>query len=187
MAVITTVFSEYEVRQANFKIGENVWPIKCIGKWEEALESRTVNKKCRGVVAKTRTRGTGAGTCKVSAHVPIELYWALHGMNSDDLADGVHGYGTDSLHPVVVITLDVYDEDDVEKFKAYPVCTVTTGPNRNTENGADEVAEIDIDVALSPDENGRGMYEALANDLSENIKSAWMDSFTPSLVNTATV
>lgn len=187
MAVITTVFSEYEVRQANVKIGQNVWPIKCIGKWEEAMESRTVNKKCRGVIAKTRTRGTGAGTCKVSAHVPMELYWALHGMNNDSLADGVHGYGTASLHPVACITLDVFDEDDVEKFKAYPVCTVTTGPNRNTENGADEVAEIEIEVAVSPDDNGTGMYEALADGLADEIKSAWMESFTPELVSVATV
>lgn len=185
--VVSTVFSEYEVRQANFKIGEDVWHVKCIGKWEEAMESRTVSKKCRGVVAKKRTKGTGAGTCKVTAHIPMELFHVLHGMNSDDLADGVHGYGTDSLHPEAVITLDVFDEDDVEKFKAYPVSTVTTGPSRSVENGADEVAEVDIEVAVSPDENGRGMYEALASELSESIKSAWMDNFTPELVKTATV
>lgn len=184
---VTTVFSEYEVRLANVKIGEEFWPIKCIGTWEEAMESRTVSKKCRGVVAKTRTKGTGAGTCKVTAHIPLELYHALHGMKNDDLADGVYAYGTSSLHPVACITLDVFDEDDVEMFKAYPVCTVTTGPSRKVENGAEEVAEVELEVAVSPDDNGQGVYEALANGLAENIKTAWMESFTPELVKTATV
>ncbi|MBQ9785061.1 MAG: phage tail protein [Clostridia bacterium] len=187
MAVTTTVYSYYEVRLANVKIGENVWPIKCIGKFEEAMEARTVTKKCRGVVAKQRTKGTGAGTCKVSAHIPLELYHALHGMDSDDLADGVYAYGTKSMHPIAVVTLDVYDEDDVEMFRAYPVCTVTTGPNRNTENGADEVAEVELEIGVAPDDNGYGVYEALAEGLSESIKTAWMENFTPTLVTTATV
>ena len=184
---VTTVFSEYEVRLANVKIGENVWPIKCIGTWEEAMEARKVTKKCRGVVAKQRTKGTGAGTCKVTAHIPLELYHALHGMDLDELADGVYAYGTSSLHPVACITLDVYDEDDVEMFKAYPVCTVTTGPSRKVENGAEEVAEVELEVGVSPDDNGQGVYEALADGLAESIKTAWMESFTPELVQAATV
>lgn len=177
-----TVFSEYEVRQANVKVGERVWPIKCIGKWEEAMEARKTVKKCRGVVAKQRTRGTGAGTCKVTAHIPMELFNVLHGMEDDELAEGVYAYGTASLHPVAVITLDVFDEDDNEKLKAYPVCTVTTGPTRNVENGAEEVAEVDLEVGVAPDDTGRGVYEALASNLSEEIKTAWMEGFTPELV-----
>lgn len=187
MAVTTTVFSDYEVRQANVKIGERLWPIKCIGKWEEAMEAVKVVKKCRGVVAKQRTRGTGAGTCKVTAHIPLELYRVFHGMENEELADGVFAYGTSSLHPVAVITLDVFDEDDVELFRAYPVCTVTTGPTRNTENGAEEVAEVEMEIGVSPDDNGQGVYEALADGLAESIKTAWMENFTPELVQAATV
>lgn len=187
MANTATVFSEYEVRLMNISIGEDSWPIKCIGKWEESMEVRKTVKKCRGVVSKQRTRGTGSGTCKVTAHMPYECYYALHGMNNEKLADGVKGYGTDSVHPVACITLDVFDEDDIEKFKAYPNCVATTGPARSVENGAEEVAEVELEVGVSPDDNGIGVYEALADKVSEEIKSAWMESFTPELVRVATV
>ena len=52
-------------------------------------------------------------------------------------------YGKNSLHPTFTITADVYDEDDVRKLKAYPMCTMSTGPARKVENGADEVAEVE--------------------------------------------
>lgn len=183
----STVFSEYEVRLMNIIIDGTVWPIKCIGKWEESMEVRKTVKKCRGVVAKQRTRGTGSGTGKVTAHMPYECYNALHGMDNESLADGVKGYGTDSVHPVAVITQEVYDEDDVLKLKAYPNCVATTGPARSVENGAEEVAEVELEVGISPDDNGIGVYEALADGLAEGIKIAWMESFTPELVQVATV
>lgn len=178
----TTVFSEYEVRQANVIVGDKVWPVKCIGKWEEEMEVRKAVKKCRGKVAKQRTRGTGSGTCKVTCHIPYECYYALHGMESEALKTGVMGYGADSLHPVACVTLDVFDEDDVEKLKAYPCCTATSGPARSVENGAEEVAEVELELGVSPDENGFGMYEALADGLDGSVKSAWMDGFSASLV-----
>lgn len=178
----STVFSEYEVRQANVTVGEKMWEIKCVGKWEEEMEVQKTVKKCRGKVAKQRTRGTGSGTCKATCHMPYECYYALHGMDSDGLKAGVKGYGTDSLHPVALVTLDVYDEDDVEKLKAYPCCTAVSGPARSVENGAEEVAEVELELGVSPDENGFGMYEALAEGLDSQVKSGWMGAFSTALV-----
>lgn len=185
-AINETIFSEYDVKVLNFIFGtgeaKEVWPVKVIGKLEEESETRKMIKKGRGVQIKNRTWGTGAGTLKLTAHIPYALYVKLHGMDDDKLAEGVHAYGRNSKHPETVVTGDVFDEDDVEKFKAWPSCVVSTGPARSVENGAEEVAETDLEIGFSPDETGRGVYEALADEVTEAIKTGWMDSFTPALV-----
>ena len=178
-----TVFSEYEARTLYAKVGEDdACPIKCTGSIEEESEVITISKKCRGVVSKKRTRGTGGGTLKVSAHMPYELYVKLMGMDSAALADGVYGYGRASVHPEFTLTGDVFDEDDVEKLKAWPRCVMNAGPANKIENGSEEVAEVEMEIGFMPDENGFGHYEALAEGLASGIQTKWLESFTPSLV-----
>ncbi|MGN0301597.1 MAG: hypothetical protein ACI4BI_01815 [Anaerotardibacter sp.] len=176
-----TVFSEFECDLMNFKIAETDYEIKCIGSVEESNEVRNVTKKCRGVVTKKRTYGTGTGTLKLTAHMPYEAYNAIHAMNSEKLAEGVKGYGRDSLHPEFPITAHIKDEDGIEKYKAWPICTASTGPARKIENGAEEVAEVELEIGFTSDENGFGFYEALASDITE-LKDQWMKNFTPDLV-----
>lgn len=182
----TTVFSEYEARELNIIFPDNSYvTVECLGTIEEEATVRKVEKKCRGVVRKSRTRGTGSGTIKISAHMPYQGYLKLHAMDSDDkLIDGVHAYGNKSLHPNVVVTSDLYDEDDNRKFKAWPKCTATTGPVRKTENGAEEVAEVEIEFAYSPDDYGNGVYECLYADLEDDTaKTSWLTGFKPEMVH----
>lgn len=184
----SAVFSEYEVAQMNVIFANGDYgTVECMGSFEEEMAVKNVSKKCRGVVTKNRTMGTGAGTGKVTAHMPYEIYYKLHDMGKATLASGVKAYGYNSMHPEVCITMDVFDEDGVEKYKAYPCAVVSTGPARKVENGADEVAECELEFAFSPDANGFGMYEALANDLASGIKTNWMTAFQPSLVAASTV
>lgn len=190
-AVNETIFSEYDVKVLNFIFGtgeaKEVWPVKVVGKLEEESEIRKLIKKGRGVRIKNRTWGTGAGTLKLTAHMPYGLYVKLHGMDGEKLADGVHAYGRNSKHPEACVTGDVFDEDDVEKLKAWPKCVVSTGPARKVENGAEEVAETELEIGFGPDEEGNGMYEALADEVTEPIKAGWMESFAPALVAAPTV
>lgn len=189
-----TVFSEYEVYRMGVIFGsvtdgaepEN-YQVPCIGSSEEELEVRTVTKKCRGTVSKERTQGTGAGTLKVSLHCPVELFRRLYGMTTEGLADGVWAYGKNCLHPVVCITQHVKDEDGNIKYKAYPKATIKSGMARKTENGADEVAEIELEISIMPDDTDNGMYESLKDDLTdEGIIEKWMTAFTPDLVKKKT-
>lgn len=183
-AIEQTVFSEYEARKVNVIIGQEVGTIKCLGKIEEEATVRTVTKNCRGVVAKTITRGTGSGVITISAHIPIALYRKMLSMADESLVTGVYTYGRNSLHPNFTLTADVFDEDDNEKLKAWPVCNMNTGGQSVIENGAEEVAEVEIEVAYSPDDYGNGFYEALVADLSDDtIKTDWMEKFTPELVH----
>lgn len=183
VAIAETVFSEYEVRSMNMLFGSDTGTIHCIGSVEEESEVIKITKKCRGVVAKSRTRGTGNGTLKVTMHIPWALYVKVSGMESDDLIEGVYAYGQSSIHPEFCLTADVYDEDDIEKFKAWPRCVLSTGPARKVENGSEEVAEIEAEISFMPDSYGIGVYEALASDIAADVKGKWLNAFEPSLVH----
>ena len=118
----------------------------------------------------------------MTAHIPYELYVRLHDMQREELVEGVYAYGQASLHPEVCVTADIFDEDDNEKFKAWPRCVISTGANQSIENGSDEVAEVELEIGYMPDDYNEGFYEALAANLDETVKTAWLNSFTPALV-----
>lgn len=183
-----TVFSEYEARELGFKVGsEEAILVPCVGTVEEELEVKVISKKCRGVVKKKRPRGTGNGTIKITAHFPYELVNKLYAMNIEGLKDGVVAYGQKSLHPEFTLTMDVFDEDDNEKLKAYPCSIIESNLVRKIENGAEEVAEMDLEVSVMPDDDGQGMYECLVDDLTDQaVKTSWMSSFTSDLVKVET-
>jgi hypothetical protein len=146
------------------------------------MEAKVVSKSCRGVVIKETVRGTGKGTLNISMHCPWEVYTQMYGMDLDTLVDGVKAYGQNSRHEAFAIVQHVFDEDGVEKFKAYPNCIMKSGLARKIENGAEEVAEIEMEISVMPDTYGNGVYEALATELTdETLKSKWMTGFEPSL------
>lgn len=181
------VFSEFELRAMGFKIGdeENYSPVNCVGSSEETMNTKIIKKKCRGVVAKEVVKGDGTGTLKITAHIPYEVYTKMYGMTLDGLVSGVQAYGQKSVHKNMSIVQDVYDEDGNEKLKAYPNCILETGVSRKIENGAEEVAELELEIAIMPDDDGNGMYEVIVTDLGsgkENVKNQWMTAFGPELV-----
>lgn len=183
------VFSEYEVRQVGFKFeGEEDFIVaECVGSCEETMNTRVITKKCRGIVKKKVVKPDGTGTLKFSMHMPWDVYVKAFGMEDETVKDGVKTYGMNSTHQKFCIVEQVFDEDDNEKLKAYPVCVVETGKTTKTENGAEEVAEVELEVAVSPDDYGNGVYEALVSELADQtVKSSWMTAFTPELVRTTT-
>lgn len=179
------VFSEYELREMGIKFAssEAYQTVECIGSCEEELESRTVTKKCRGNVVKTKTKGTGKGTLKISAHIPYEIYTQAYGMELDTLKNGIKAYGQDSVHEEFSVTQLVKDEDGIVKYKAYPNCVIQSGIVRKIENGAEEVAELELEVSVMPDKYGIGMYEALASE--STAITNWMTAFTPEMAQIA--
>ena len=179
------VFSDFELDQLGVKFtgGEKYESVNCVGSCEEEMESKTITKSCRGVVVKTLSRGTGKGTLKLTAHIPWAVYNEAYGMELETLAEGVKAYGRNSIHKGFSIVMHIKDEDGVEKLKAYPNCIITTGVARKIENGAEEVAELELEIAVSPDEYGNGLYEAIVSELTDDtIKITWMSAFTPELI-----
>lgn len=183
--MLENVFSEYEVDELGFKFEDDTayQSAKCIGASEEEMEVKVITKLCRGVVAKEKVKGTGRGTVKITAHIPYDIYVAMYGMELDTLLAGVRGYGRNSVHKHFSMVAHVTDEDGHEKLKAYPNCVVKTGKSSKIENGAEEVAQIELEVSVSPDEYGQGVYEAVVDtSLDETVKDTWMTAFTPTLV-----
>ena len=183
------VFSDFEVKQIGFKFksADSYNVAKCVGSLEEEMESKVITKSCRGVVVKKIVKGTGNGTLKVTLHMPWDIYTTAYGMNLDTLIEGVKAYGRNSVHESFSTVLDVEDEDGAEKLKAYPNCIMETGVTRKIENGAEEVAEVELEISTMPDEYGNGMYEALADELKdETVKDKWLTEFTPAMVQTVT-
>lgn len=184
MATTNPVFSDFEIDKMSVKFdGESsAIEVNCIGSVEEEMTTKAITKKCRGVVAKNIVKGTGEGTLTISAHVPYNVFTLAFGMGLDTLKNGVVAYGSNSRHKEFTLTMHVVDEDGVEKYKAYPKCIISARPTIAVENGAEEVAEVELTVTVSPDENGNGMYEALAAGLDTTISGAWMSGFTTDLV-----
>lgn len=178
------VFSEYEVKNASIKFdgGETFEKLGCVGSIDESMETVTVTKKCEGIVTKSVTRGTGNGELKISLHMRYDLYTQVFGMEDSALKEGVVGYGRTSRHKNFALVAEVKDEDGNIKYVAYPKLVASSGLANKIENGAEEVAEIELTVAVTPDENGFGKYEALDKLLDTNLKGQWMTAFTPDLV-----
>lgn len=178
------VFSEYEIKDSSIKFedSETFEKIGCVGTINETLETLTVTKKCEGVVVKSVTRGSGNGELTMSLHMRYDLYVQMFGMEDEALADGVLGYGQNSRHKNFAFVAKVKDEDGNVKYIAYPNLIIQSGLANKIENGAEEVAEIEITVVVQPDENGFAKYEALDILLDQTIKGKWMTEFTPELV-----
>jgi hypothetical protein len=183
------VFSEFEVKEQWIKVAgeENYSTMSCVGSSEEELEVKVITKKCRGVKAKEKVKGTGSGTLTESLHVPRDVYNKMYDMTRVNLKKGVYAYGQNSSHPEFSITQRVLDEDDEEKFKAYPRCILESGPKRSVENGQEEVPELELTITLLPDDNGECMYEALKSELDEEIAGKWLEHFDTSLVQSTVV
>ena len=182
-----TSYSEYEVTKIGFKFeGEDAYvSVACVGSSEEEMEQKAIKKKCRGVETTVAVKGTGKGTVKVSLHIPIAVYDNFYGMKLDSLIDGVTAYGRNSRHKRFAMVQEVEDENGILKNKAYPSCIVETGKKSKVENGGEEVAEIEIEIAVAPDEFGNGVYEAIPDNLDEEGKAKiadWMTAFTPEMV-----
>ena len=109
-------------------------------------------------------------------------------MINEGLIDGVRAYGQNSLHKEFVLTADVFDEDGDEKYKAYPRCLVQSNLSRKTENGAEEVAEMELEISVMPDNDGNCLYEAIVSGIQDvTVKKDWLTKFTPSMVKVSSV
>ena len=61
---------------------------------------------------------------------------------------------------------------------------MSSAPSCSIENGAEEVAEIEIEINLFADDNGNVKYEAINSD-GFALADTWMTSWTPELVKQA--
>lgn len=174
-----TVFSEFFLDELGFIFSDGTtFDVTCVGKLEESMETKTITKSCRGRVKKSRTKGR-QGTITINAHLPYDLKLKLYSMAEQ--ADGVYGYGTESLHSEITVTAKVLDEDDVVQYRAYPVAVCNT-KSTSIDDEATEVAMDELEFTVTADDNEMIVYQALADDITTAIADSWMTGFTADLI-----
>ena len=183
MAKIETVFSEYEIKNSSIKFAsaEAFTKIGCVGSAEEELAVIVVQKKCEGQVAKSVSKGATSGTLNLTLHMRHNLYVEAFGMALDSLKEGVYAYGKNSRHKEFCFVAEVFDEDGNKKLIAYPRCVMASAPKGTIENGAEEVAEIEVEINLFADDEGNVKYEAVVSEMTEDISAQWMSQWTANL------
>lgn len=179
------VYSPYECDQLAIKVAgdEEYTRDDCIGKLSVERETKTVTKSCRGVVKKRKTKPTGNGTITLSLHIKLSLYRAINNMVNEGLQPGVYAFDNTAAMPEFSIAARVKDEDDNVMFKGFPRCKIEEINSLQIENGAEEVAEVEMTVSYMPDDYNKGEYEALETELTGTVLNAnnWMTDFSSEL------
>ena len=175
------VYSYFECDQLGIKVAgdEEYTRDDCIGSLTVERETKTVTKSCRGVVKKRKTKPTGNGTIKLKMHIKMALYRKIHAMTNEGLQPGVYAFDNTEPMPEFAVTARVKDEDDNVMFLGYPRCKIEEINSLEIENGAEEVAEVEMSVSYMPDDYNKGEYQALEVELTGDVLNAdnWMTDF----------
>lgn len=154
----------------------------CVGNASGETTLRELVKRCEGVEVKKRVKPEKMDLT-ISAHVPVPVMRKLFGMSNETLIQGVYKYSIDAKGKEFVFTADVMDEfEDVTKLIAFPHCMSSAGLQFSVENGADEVAEMELSLTAYPDKKGNIYYEGYVSEMSENIQEQWHTDFEYELV-----
>lgn len=155
----------------------------CLGSIEGETESITVVKNCEGREAKSKTKPVKMNLT-VNAHIPVAVARDYFGLKTDGLKPGIWAYGDLSSGKRFVFTADVIDEfEDIVKLIAFANCSNNAGFKIAVENGAEEVAQLELTFTALADSLGKFYYEALVAELEdETVATTWHKDFTPELV-----
>ena len=176
------VYSYFECDQLAMKVaGDEAYTRDdCIGSLNVERETKTVTKSCRGVVKKRKTKPTGNGTIELKLHMKLALYRRINAMTNEGLQPGVYAFDNTQYMPELALTARVKDEDDNIMFLGYPRCKVEEINKLEIENGAEEVAEVEMKLSYMPDDFNKGEYQALEAELTGDVLNAknWMTAFS---------
>ena len=191
---IITEFDAVSLRNVTAQFFEGGTPAPgtsfgCAGSVEGETESIEIVKRCAGVTTKKITKPQQMNLT-YSGHLPVKVLRDVFGLTNEGLKPGVYSYGQDARPKNFILTADVVDEfEDVTKLIAFPGVTTSTGLKiQGIENGAEEVAEIELEFTVLPDENRQFYYEALVPELDDQtVADQWHTAFSRELVEAVPV
>jgi hypothetical protein len=169
-------FFENGVQQTGTKFG-------LLGSVEGETEVIEIVKKAEGIEVKRKSKPVKM-TLTVSGHIPVKVARDFFGLKTDGLKPGIWAYGTLSKGKDFVFTADVIDEfEDIVKLIAFANCSDTAGFKIAIENGADEVAMVELEFTALKDSLGNFYYEALVDELADaTVATQWHTKFDAALV-----
>ncbi|MBR9689171.1 phage tail protein [Bacillus cereus] len=173
------VFDAVEIKNASllFK-GESVTsPFGCIGKLDAETEIKTISKICGGVPKKKKAKPTQL-TVKISGHMELKAARKMFGLKNEGLIDDVYSYGIESVGEDFSFVAEEYDTfEDNNRLIAFPNCSAATGFVKSIENGADELAEFEVEITALPDAYGEFYYEGI--NLPADVQTKWLTKLNP--------
>ncbi|MGR5901145.1 phage tail protein [Bacillus cereus] len=173
------VFDAVEIKNASllFK-GESVTsPFGCIGKLDAETEIKSIAKLCGRVPKKKKAKPTQL-TVKISGHMELKAARKMFGLKNEGLIDGVYSYGVESVGEDFSFVAEEYDTfEDNNRLIAFPNCSAATGFVKSIENGADELAEFEVEITALPDTYGEFYYEGI--NLPADVQTKWLTKFDP--------
>ncbi|MCV9886239.1 phage tail protein [Metabacillus halosaccharovorans] len=189
MATIVEDFAPTAIKNASVQFKESDGTVQpgtkfgCVGSMEGETTLKELIKRCEGVEVGKKIKPEKIDLT-ISGHIPIAVVRNFFGINTDNLKPGIYKYSTQSKAKEFIFTADVIDEfEDVVKLIAFPKAVSAIGFKFAVENGADEVAEMEVEITAYPDENGNLYYEALVAELTDTtVADTWHTQFNYALV-----
>lgn len=179
MPVTVDVFDAVEIKNASvlFKGSSVTDPFGCVGKLDAETEIKSIEKKCGGVTEKKKSKPTKL-TVKISGHMKLKVIRDIFGISNDGLVTDVYAYGIESLGKDFAF---VAEENDIfegnKRLIAFPNCSAATGFVKSVENGAEELAEFELEITALPDQYGKFYYEGI--NLTGTVAQTWLTKFDP--------
>lgn len=158
-------------------------PMGCVGTLGMEADVRTISKKCEGVTTDEITK-TNFYTVTFAGHATIGLIRDIFGLSNEGLKKGVYAVGKKTNGKKGVFTFVAEDMYGTQrKLMAYPKMGVVNGYAFSHENGADEIAETEIEFKAMADTLGNFYYEAYEDEVDdEAVKTGWSKTFDEELV-----
>lgn len=182
-----TSFDFLRVTNGNYKpaSGANML-LGCTGGISGETDVKTVTKMCEGIPVREQ-QVPQFMTLTFRGHVYVDVYRSLFGIVNTGLKVGVYSYGSTSAGSSGTLTFKLVDMDGVkEKLIAFPNVKLNTGFVFSYENGAEEVAEVEMEFKAMVDAQSRFYYEGFVDDITDAaIKSGWAAAFNYDLVKLA--
>lgn len=158
----------------------------CNGQLSGETEMKTIVKKCGATEVKSKAKPIGM-TVTITAHVPVEVFRNFYGLEQDaQLKKGIYSYGPSSTGRDFSLAVQVVDDfEENEKLLAFLSATSNTGLTFTIENGADEVAALELETKILVDEFGYFYHEAIVPELEEDLTDKWMSLLSGEVLSIA--
>lgn len=182
---VVTTFDNVSIKRIafNFKNAENAIATDCNGQLDGETEMQTVVKKCGATEVKSKSKPINM-TVTITAHVPMEVYRRFNGLKQDErIKPGIYSYGPDSVGEDFSLAAEIVDDfEENSKLVGMLACTSNTGLTFSIENGADEVAALELETKVMQDEFGKFYHEAIVAELEEDLTDQWMTNLSDDVI-----
>lgn len=135
-------------------VGGTEVDLGCVGALSGQAEVRTKQLMCAGVPVAQKTKPLSM-ELTYRGHIPVSVYSALFGLKSETLTPEKKSYNVNSEHATgefKFVESEFYGEK--KRTRTFPNASVISGMAFSVENGAEDIAEVELTIKALKDANG---------------------------------